>query len=128
MVWLKIIKIVPLVASVILLVITIYLTNNNKKQKIQLEELQLYTKQLQEKSDNCSQLNDEYRKQINDIQAQMAKDIQQYQIRLNAFARKYAQTSKEVIELKQYIVKHTNNECEDLKNALDNISNMHFGN
>ena len=128
MVWLKIIKIVLLVASVILLIITMYLANNSRKQKIQLEELQIYIKQLQEKLDNCSQLNDEYRKQLSDIQAQMAKDIQQYQIRLNAFARKYAQTSKEVIELKQYIVKHTNNECEDLKNALDNISNMHFGN
>lgn len=121
-------KIVPLVVSVILLAMTMYLANNNKKQKTQIEELQINIKQLQEKLDNCSQLNDEYRKQLNDIQAQMAKDIQRYQIRLNTFAKKYSQTSKEVIELKQYIIKHTNNECEDLKNALDNVSNMHFGN
>ena len=95
MLWLKIIKFIPLIASVVLLVIIMYLANNNKKQKTQLEELQIYIKQLQEKSDNCSQLNDEYRKQINDIQAQMAKDIQQYQIKLNAFAKKYAQVLSE---------------------------------
>lgn len=63
-------------------------------------------------------------KEKQELLVQQTEEVSKYQNKINNYVKQLKIKDKKIMELKNYIVKHSDNECEDLKNALFDLSNL----